>query len=86
MDIPLTTIAHWYNHGRYLLVFVFGYLFAQQPRWWRFVIARRAVFLSLAIGCYALIVADRNGAFDGLDAGVAGHPGHALAGRQCGGT
>ncbi|WOX05522.1 acyltransferase family protein [Microbulbifer pacificus] len=64
----------WYNHGRYLLVFVFGYLFALQPRWWQFVIDRRVVFMCLAIGCYALIVADRNGAFDGLHADVAAHP------------
>ncbi|WP_323844968.1 acyltransferase family protein [Microbulbifer magnicolonia] len=65
----------WYNHGRYLLVFVFGYLFALQPRWWQFVIDRRRLFLCLAIASYLLILADRNGAFPALEAGFGAHLG-----------
>ena len=64
----------WYNHGRYLLVFVFGYLFALQPRWWQFVIDRRWVFFCLAMVCYLLILADRNGVFPTLDADMAAYP------------
>lgn len=63
----------WYNHGRYLLVFVFGYLFALQPRWWQFVIDRRRLLLGLAVSCYLLIVAGRNGAFPMPDADFGAH-------------
>ncbi|WGL17208.1 acyltransferase family protein [Microbulbifer bruguierae] len=75
-QFPVTNalLDDWYNHGRYLLVFVFGYLFALQPRWWQFVIDRRRVFLCIAITCYGLIVAERNGAFGQLDAALAAHP------------
>ncbi|WP_193164121.1 acyltransferase family protein [Microbulbifer hainanensis] len=68
-------VNDWYNHGRYLLVFVFGYLFALQPRWWQFVIDRRSLFLGLAIGCYLLIIANRNGAFPALEANFNQHLG-----------
>lgn len=63
----------WYNHGRYLPVFVFGYLFALQPHWWQFVIDRRRAFLCLAVACYLLIIADRNGIFPTLEAGFDAH-------------
>ena len=71
-------VNDWYNHGRYFLVFVFGYLFALQPRWWQFAIDRRRVFLGLAIACYLLILADHNGAFSALDPATAAHPGMRL--------
>ncbi|MFC6978811.1 hypothetical protein [Microbulbifer taiwanensis] len=68
----------WYNHGRYFLVFVFGYLFALQPRWWQFVIDRRRVFLCLGVACYLLILAERNGAFPNLEADLEAHLGTRL--------
>ncbi|WP_342804646.1 acyltransferase family protein [Alteromonas sp. M12] len=56
----------WYNHAKSFLIFVFGYTFAQQMRWWNTVIAKRRWFLYLAILGYLFIVADRNGAFTWL--------------------
>ncbi|GAB5382268.1 MAG: acyltransferase family protein [Aliiglaciecola sp.] len=56
----------WYNHGKYLLVFVAGYLFARIDAWWNFVIANRRWFLFVAIIGYCFIVADRNGGFPWL--------------------
>ena len=56
----------WYNHAKYFGVFVAGYLFALQGSWWQKVILWRRGFLLAALGCYSLIIADRNGAFDSL--------------------
>ena len=56
----------WYNHAKYFSVFVAGYLFALQGSWWQKVILWRRGFLLAALGCYSLIIADRNGAFDSL--------------------
>ncbi|MDO6709464.1 acyltransferase family protein [Aliiglaciecola sp. 2_MG-2023] len=56
----------WYNHAKSFLIFVFGYTFAQQMRWWNTVIAKRRWFLYLAILGYLFIVADRNGDFTWL--------------------
>jgi hypothetical protein len=53
----------WYNHGKYMLAFVGGYLFAQQWNWWQQVIRCRRYFLLAALLCYSLIIADRNGVF-----------------------
>ncbi|MGP9799570.1 acyltransferase family protein [Rheinheimera sp. NSM] len=53
----------WYNHGKYMLAFVGGYLFAQQGNWWQQVIRCRRYFLLAALLCYSLIIADRNGVF-----------------------
>jgi len=56
----------WYNHGKYFSVFLFGYLFAQQKTWWQFVINHRRYWLAIALVCYLLAIADRQGAFDTL--------------------
>lgn len=63
----------WYNHARYLPVFVFGYLFALHTRWWQFVIDHRRLFLCLAVACYLLILAESNGAFPALEADFEAH-------------
>lgn len=56
-------------------MFVFGYLFALQPRWWQFVIDRRRVFLGLAVARYLLILAEHNGAFPTLEEDFEAHLG-----------
>lgn len=56
----------WYNHGKYMLVFIAGYLFARQGSWWQQVIRYRRYFLQAALLCYSLIIADRNGVFGSL--------------------
>lgn len=56
----------WYNHGKYFLVFVAGYLFARIDNWWNFVVTHRRWFLLIAIIGYSFIVADRNGGFPWL--------------------
>lgn len=59
-------IDDWYNHGKYFLVFLFGYLFASHKIWWTQVINFRYLFLALALVGYTFIVADRHGAFTTL--------------------
>ena len=49
----------WYNHGKYFSVFVFGYVFARQEKWWQWVIQQRNVLLFVALLGYAFLVADR---------------------------
>lgn len=49
----------WYNHGKYFLVFIAGYIFALQGRWWQQVIRYRSVFLLMALYCYVVIIAER---------------------------
>ncbi|MDO6691641.1 acyltransferase family protein [Aliiglaciecola sp. 3_MG-2023] len=59
-------ISDWYNHGKYFLIFVFGYVFVQQSCWWNTVINKRRWFLGMAILGYLFIVADRNDGFTWL--------------------
>ena len=61
-------VTDWYNHAKYLLVFIGGYLFARQGNWWQMVIAWRYVFLGIAVAGYVFLVLDRNGAFASLAA------------------
>ncbi len=62
-DYPSThaLIGDWYNHGKYLLAFVAGYLLASMPVIWQKVIDHRRWFLGFAIVGYSLIVLDRHG-------------------------
>lgn len=54
-------LAHdWYSHGKYFLVFVFGFIFARQPIWWRWVINNCHKILIFALFTYSLIIADRH--------------------------
>lgn len=58
----------WYNHSKYFLVFIAGYLFARADVWWQFVIDKRRWLLFIALAGYCFIVADRNGGFPWLAA------------------
>ncbi|MDC0603354.1 acyltransferase family protein [Aliiglaciecola sp.] len=53
----------WYNHSKYMLVFIAGYLFARADNWWQFVIDKRRWFFLIALLGYSFIIADRNGGF-----------------------
>ena len=70
-------VDDWYNHAKYFLVFIAGYLFALQGNWWQKVINARRLFLLSAMLCYSLIIADRNGLFDSLPASF----GESVSGR-----
>lgn len=53
-------INDWYNHAKYLLVFIAGYLFAIHSSWWSSVIRHRKYFLLVALLCYGLIIIEHN--------------------------
>lgn len=57
----------WYNHAKYGLVFVAGYLLALQRQWWAALPRWRYGFLATALLGYALLVLDNHDVFDGLD-------------------
>lgn len=59
-------INDWYNHAKYLLVFIAGYLFALQGSWWGQVVRYRRYFLLVALCCYGLIIADRHEVFGSI--------------------
>ncbi|MDP5137835.1 acyltransferase family protein [Rheinheimera baltica] len=67
----------WYNHAKYFSVFIAGYLFALQANWWQNVISARRWFLTAAVICYSLIIADSNGWFDSIPASF----GESVSGR-----
>ncbi|GAB3029618.1 acyltransferase family protein [Bowmanella dokdonensis] len=58
----------WYNHAKYLPVFMAGYLFARQGSWWQQVIRYRMGFLAAAVTAYLLIIIEHHGLVPGLDA------------------
>lgn len=68
-DFPSThaLLDDWYNHGKYLLVMVLGYFFVCQRRLWDVTIAKRWWLLMLALLAYGVIIAERHGAFAGVD-------------------
>lgn len=53
----------WYNHGKYFLAFVAGFLVFWQKLWWQAAIKQRRVTLLVGICSYAFIIADRHGVF-----------------------
>lgn len=57
----------WYNHAKYGLVFVAGYLLVLQKHWWAVLPRWRYGFLVTALLGYALVVLDNHDVFDGLD-------------------
>ena len=58
----------WYNHAKYLGVFLVGYLLAQHPGWWQAVIDYRSRFFALALCGYSFAIADRHDLFPALAA------------------
>ncbi|MBU1621707.1 MAG: acyltransferase family protein [Gammaproteobacteria bacterium] len=64
-DFPSThaLVDDWYNHAKYFLVFIAGFLLARQDLWWQQLVAGRRLWLVLALCCYCLIVAERNDVF-----------------------
>ncbi|QJR82745.1 acyltransferase family protein [Alteromonas pelagimontana] len=50
-----------YNHGKYFLIFVAGYLFVLQGNWWQAVITNRRTFGVLAVAGYSWLLVDRQG-------------------------
>lgn len=65
-DFPSThaLVDDWYNHAKYFLVFIAGFLLARQGNWWQQLVSGRRLWLVLAVICYCLIVAERNDVFD----------------------
>ena len=53
-------VNDWYNHVKYGFVFIVGFVFTLQQRWWQFVINQRNWFLLVALICYSFIIADRH--------------------------
>jgi hypothetical protein len=56
----------WYNHAKYGLVFVAGYLLALQRHWWATLPRWRYGMLLTAVMGYTLLVADNHDVFDDL--------------------
>lgn len=59
-------VNDWYNHGKYGLVFVAGFIFALQQNWWQLVIKHRNALLLVAICTYSFAIAERQGMFPEL--------------------
>jgi glucan biosynthesis protein C len=64
-DFPSThaLVDDWYNHAKYFLVFIAGFLLARQDLWWQQLVANRRLWLVIALCCYCLIIAERNDVF-----------------------
>ncbi len=60
-------VDDWYNHAKYGLVFVAGYLLVLQKHWWAALARWRYGFLVTALLGYVLVVLDNHDVFDGLD-------------------
>lgn len=59
-------VSDWYNHGKYGLVFIAGFIFAQQQNWWQLIIKHRRTLLFVAISTYSFAIAEREGFFPEL--------------------
>lgn len=62
----------WYNHAKYGLVFVAGYLLVLQKHWWTALPRWRYGLLATALLGYVLVVLDNHDVFDGLDESAVG--------------
>lgn len=64
-DFPSThaLVDDWYNHAKYFLVFIAGFLLARQDLWWQQLVLNRRLWLGLALLCYSLIIAERHDVF-----------------------
>lgn len=65
-DFPSThaLVDDWYNHAKYFLVFIAGFLLARQDLWWQQIVQNRRLCLLIALCCYCLIIAERHDLFD----------------------
>jgi len=59
-------VNDWYNHGKYLLSFSFGYFLVHQQQWWQQLILRRNLLLLVGVCGWMFIVADRHDMFQPL--------------------
>ncbi|WP_115720694.1 acyltransferase family protein [Gallaecimonas mangrovi] len=59
-------VADWYNHGRYLLAMVAGFLLAGLPALWQRIIDKRWPLLVVAVLCYAFTIIDHQHWLPGL--------------------
>lgn len=57
----------WYNHAKYGLCFVTGYLLVLQGNWWQRLAAVRWYALAVALVGYGLVLLDNHDMFDNLD-------------------
>ena len=57
-------VDDWYNHAKYFLVFIAGFLLARQDLWWQHIVLNRRLCLLIALCCYCLIIAERHDLFD----------------------
>jgi glucan biosynthesis protein C len=57
-------VDDWYNHAKYFLVFIAGFLLARQQHWWQQLVSHRRLWLGLALVGYCLIIAERHDLFD----------------------
>lgn len=49
-------VDDWYNHARYFIAFVSGFLFGKQQAFWRLLLVKRRLILIIAISCFCLII------------------------------
>lgn len=50
----------WFNHAKYFLVFIAGFVLARQQNWWMKLVEHRRLWLILALSCYGVILAERH--------------------------
>ncbi len=64
-DFPSThaLVDDWYNHAKYFLVFIAGFVLARQDLWWQQLVSHRRLWLGLALLCYSLIILERHDVF-----------------------
>jgi hypothetical protein len=56
-------VDDWYNHAKYFLVFIAGFVLARQDLWWQQLVLNRRLWLGLALLCYSLIILERHDLF-----------------------
>lgn len=60
-------VGDWYNHAKYGLSFLTGYLLVLQGQWWQRLAQLRWASLAVALLGYVLVVLDNHDVFDDLD-------------------
>ncbi|MFC3092968.1 acyltransferase [Alteromonas sediminis] len=64
-EFPVThdLVNDWYSHAKYFWVFIVGYCLPHLGSLWTEIIRRRWYLLSIAVSCYAFLIADRHDAW-----------------------